>query len=80
MAKVEMICPFSGKLCKECSLYRGRHYLLCFNRNYRGYLNKNTEMNKQSLKTNFGFDVIDKEVLTNTKVFDPYHEAQNDIK
>ncbi len=25
MAKLEMICPFSGKLCKECALLKGSH-------------------------------------------------------
>lgn len=30
MAKVKMTCPFSGKPCRECSVYRGRHYYLCF--------------------------------------------------
>jgi hypothetical protein len=40
VAKAEMICPFSGELCKECALYRGRHYYLCFCKSYRGYLEK----------------------------------------
>ena len=35
---MRMICPFSGRLCEECSLYRGRHYFLCFCEKYRGYL------------------------------------------
>jgi len=35
-----MLCPFSGKLCKECALYRGRHYYLCFCKEYRGYLDE----------------------------------------
>jgi hypothetical protein len=43
MAKAEVICPFSGELCKECPLYRGRHYYLCFCEKYRGYLNKSGE-------------------------------------
>ncbi len=30
MAKEEMFCVFSGEPCKECALYRGRHYYLCF--------------------------------------------------
>jgi len=30
VAKVKMICPFSGKQCRECAVYRGRHYYLCF--------------------------------------------------
>jgi hypothetical protein len=38
MAKENMLCPFSGKLCQECPLYRGRHYYLCFNQHYRGHL------------------------------------------
>jgi hypothetical protein len=40
MAKQEMICPFSGGLCEECPLYRGRHYFLCFCDQYRGHLNE----------------------------------------
>jgi len=40
MAKRKMLCPFSGELCKECPLYRGRHYYLCFNEKYRGCLIK----------------------------------------
>jgi hypothetical protein len=40
MAKEEMLCPFSGKLCRECPLYRGRHYYLCFSKKYRGHLEK----------------------------------------
>ena len=36
MAKEKVLCPFSGQLCKECPLYRGRHYYLCFNKSYRG--------------------------------------------
>ena len=24
------ICPFTGKGCVQCSLYRGRHYNVCF--------------------------------------------------
>jgi hypothetical protein len=39
MAKREMICPFSGRLCEECPLYRGRHYFMCFCDRYRGHLN-----------------------------------------
>jgi hypothetical protein len=36
MAKVMMICPFSGVACKDCPVYRGRHFYLCFNKKYRG--------------------------------------------
>ena len=38
MAKTRMMCPFLGEPCKECPIYRGRHYYLCFCKKYRGYL------------------------------------------
>lgn len=38
MAKRRMLCPFSSQLCRNCSVYRGRHYALCFSESYRGYL------------------------------------------
>ncbi len=40
MAKETMICPFSNRLCKECALYRARHYYLCFCHEYRGALGR----------------------------------------
>jgi hypothetical protein len=40
MAKEDMLCPFTGKLCRECPIYRGRHYYLCFNKKYRGHIEK----------------------------------------
>ncbi len=33
-----MICPFSGTMCKDCPIYRGRHYFLCYCEKYRGCL------------------------------------------
>jgi hypothetical protein len=51
MAKASMMCPFSGRLCKDCPVYRGRHYFLCFCEKYRGSLPeaiKNLPMSKQS--------------------------------
>lgn len=47
MAKSNMLCPFSEKLCFECPQYRGRHYYLCFNTNYRGYLGDQKNGKKQ---------------------------------
>jgi hypothetical protein len=38
MAKTSMLCPFSGTLCKDCPVYRGRHYFLCYCEKYRGCL------------------------------------------
>jgi hypothetical protein len=46
MAKEEMLCPFSGKLCRECPLYRGRHYYLCFSKKYRGHLERSERVTK----------------------------------
>ncbi len=40
MAKTEMLCPFTNKLCGECALYRGRHYYLSLCKQYRGYIGK----------------------------------------
>jgi hypothetical protein len=40
MAKQKMMCPFSGKPCKECPIYRGRHYYLCFAEKYRGHMDE----------------------------------------
>lgn len=38
-----MICPYSHYLCRECSVFRARHYYLCFCRDYRGYLGDNQD-------------------------------------
>ena len=51
MAKASMMCPFSGRLCQDCPVYRGRHYFLCYCEKYRGCLPeaiKNLPMSKQS--------------------------------
>ena len=40
MAKTNMLCPFSDRLCSECPLYRGRHYYLGSCQKYRGYIEK----------------------------------------
>jgi hypothetical protein len=46
MAKINMLCPFSHRLCDECPLYRGRHYYLCFCDKYRGYIGESKESTK----------------------------------
>ena len=43
MSKIKMMCPFSGMPCRECPAYLGRHYYLCFSREYRGYLGQGEE-------------------------------------
>jgi hypothetical protein len=53
MAKEAMICPFSKNLCRECAFYRGRHYYLCYNTKYRGYLlSKNLKPDNNSSSKN----------------------------
>ena len=50
MAKRKMNCPFSGKGCKECSIYRGRHYFLCFSKRYRGVIGDRAEDIEEAMK------------------------------
>ena len=37
MSKAKMVCPFSGKMCIECGIFRGRHAGFCYVTTYRGY-------------------------------------------
>ncbi len=48
MAKTDMLCPFTHRLCDECALYRGRHYYLSFCKQYRGYIGQSKENAKSS--------------------------------
>jgi len=69
MAKEDILCSFSGKLCRECPLYRGKHYYLCFSKTYRGSLPeamKAPAKSKKASDSNFkmppeveGFKVLD---------------------
>lgn len=34
---ISMVCPFSKRLCRECSFYRGRHHYLCYSRRYQKF-------------------------------------------
>ena len=77
-----MICPFSGKYCKECSLYRGRHYLLCFNNRYRGYIkesaaesNGDTDNTKDKVNNIFKLNS-----LSESKSLDPFNNTLPDIQ
>jgi hypothetical protein len=36
MAKVKMTCPITKGVCTECAIYRGRHFYLCFSKEYHG--------------------------------------------
>jgi hypothetical protein len=56
MAKIDMVCPFSNRLCSECPLYRGRHYYLSLCQKYRGYIGKpkgNTEPSNNHAPVDF---------------------------
>lgn len=73
MAKTSMLCPFSGKMCKECENYRGRHYFLCYVEKYRGYIPK---ANKGSIKADFNSPhQINFEALS--KRINPWANAKN---
>jgi hypothetical protein len=41
-----MICPFLGAACRNCAIYIGRHYYLCYSTNYRGYIGRRRAANK----------------------------------
>jgi hypothetical protein len=69
MAKTKMLCPFSGDLCKNCSLYRGRHYYLCFHGNYRGHLHETGEV---SHNHKFEIPYIKLPHIKPIKATDPY--------
>jgi hypothetical protein len=75
VAKEKMICPFSNRICEECPLYRGRHYYLCFNQKYRGYLGKPGKGTKEDVRPHSGagsktkFEIPSKIAV---KVFDPF--------
>jgi len=34
VAKALMVCPFSRQQCRECALFRGRHFNLCLSPRY----------------------------------------------
>jgi hypothetical protein len=50
MAKKQMLCPFSKELCRECPLYKGRHYYLCFSSRYRGQIENSDGPDKKKFK------------------------------
>ncbi len=37
------VCPFSRSVCRECAIYRGRHFELCAIHNYRLRETKGTQ-------------------------------------
>jgi hypothetical protein len=69
MAKEKVLCPFSNKLCEECSLYRGRHYYICYCHSYRGYLGSKNKSGKHPGKSKHNsFEMPDIKI----KAMDPF--------
>jgi hypothetical protein len=71
LAKVDMKCPFSGRLCQSCPIYVGRHYYLCFKPLYRGHIPN--QIKKDSLngsKRNYEIPVI------KTGAMDPFASVE----
>jgi len=61
-----MLCPYSHQLCQECSVFRGRHYFLCFCKDYRGYLGEETNVTTPTQKV----DVKERESINKKKNLD----------
>ena len=78
MAKTPMLCTFNEKLCKECHIYRGRHYYLCTCEKYRGYIRPSNKVTVDGkLKT------VDMEMIKT--LFEPWsasnkHPKENPVK
>jgi hypothetical protein len=83
MAKEDMICPFSGKICQECSIYRGRHYYLCFCQHYRGYVTKSEPVCKVNGPVSTGatsHSQFDFPSIATVTAIDPFTKPMEDIK
>jgi len=61
-----MLCPYSHQLCRECPVFRGRHYFLCFCKDYRGYLGEETDVRTPTQKV----DVKERESINKKKNLD----------
>jgi len=78
MAKITMKCPFSGVACKECPVYRGRHYYLCFCEKYRGSLpGAKKELSVSKKGSNRAFEMPPE--VKGVKVLDPFEFDLFDI-
>ena len=72
MAKLPMRCPFNEKMCEECQLYRGRHYYLCANEHYRGYI-------KSERKVKRDINVAPLDIKTIKRLFEPWSVTDNKL-
>jgi hypothetical protein len=83
MAKQRMICPFTNRLCEECALFRGRHYYLCFYREYRGYLGGPGKRAREDLvfdpgaRSNAVFDIPS---VIHTSALDPFYTNHESLE
>lgn len=72
MAKVSMVCPFSNKMCRDCAIYRGSHYYLCFKKEYRGCLLEGNGKGSKERKNVYGMKdlrvEVPDEILASRKV------------
>jgi hypothetical protein len=46
MTKAKMVCPFSGKMCIQCGIFRGRHGGFCYVTTYRGHMQEGQVLKK----------------------------------
>ncbi len=74
MAKTNMLCPFSHKLCNECTVYRGRHYYLSLCTNYRGYIGEL----KENAKPDAHHHSIDFKALK--RLMEPWNNACHQVE
>jgi hypothetical protein len=58
MAKEKMVCPFTKKMCVNCSIYRGRHYYMCFSKCYQGCLLESGEIEQLKNESRTSEDVV----------------------
>jgi hypothetical protein len=79
MAKLEMKCPFSNRLCKNCSFYIAKHYYLCYKPQYRGHIgNGGGGKTKPNGHLN---NLIDFKIPSiTTSSFDPFNIEQTDAR
>jgi len=73
MAKTPMKCPFSEKMCEECQLYRGRHYYMCVNEHYRGYIKPKHKVEIKGPAGNIDLNTI-------KRLFEPWSVAGDSAK
>ncbi len=46
MATAKMVCPFSGKMCVQCGIFRARHAGFCYVSSYRGFVQEGQVLKK----------------------------------